>query len=317
MRVLVTGGAGFIGSHVAETLALRGDEVTVVDDLSSGRLANVPKGVRFERGDVRDSRFVTALFRDVRPEAVSHQAAQASVSVSVREPERDAQVNVLGTMVVAKAAAELGARLVFASTGGAIYGEVPEPRVAKPGDPTLPESPYAASKLSAEIFLEVFAKLYGLRYTVLRYANVYGPRQDSEGEAGVVAIFLGRLLRGEPVSVFGMSKSGDAGCIRDYTYVSDVVRANLAAIDGALDVRILNVGTGIGTATEQLAQLLVGAVGSGQLQYGEPRKGDLQRSVLDASEFSSRFGTPRSLHEGLALTAEYWRELLGQRGTTA
>ncbi|MBZ0119131.1 MAG: SDR family NAD(P)-dependent oxidoreductase, partial [Sandaracinaceae bacterium] len=226
MRALVTGGAGFIGSHVADALLAAGHEVIVFDDLSTGREGNVPQGARFVRGDLRDEAAVEALFAE-RIDVIAHQAAQTSVSVSVREPLRDAQVNVLGSLVLLEAARkhEVG-RIVYASTGGAIYGEVPEGERAREDWPARPLSPYACSKLAFEHYLEAYRREHGLASTILRYANVYGPRQDPHGEAGVVAIFGRRLIDGQALSIHAMRDAGDDGCVRDYVYVGDVVRAN-------------------------------------------------------------------------------------------
>ncbi|HVZ35762.1 MAG TPA: NAD-dependent epimerase/dehydratase family protein, partial [Polyangiaceae bacterium] len=194
MRILVTGGAGFIGSHIADAALARGHEVLVIDDLSTGKRANVPSGARFVELDIRDGKRLHELIGEFRPQVISHQAAQTSVSVSTREPVRDADINVTGSLQLGDAAVEHGVeRLIFASTGGAIYGEVPEGARAKEGDRTTPLSPYACSKLAFETYLTgYFAKERGLKSTVLRYANVYGPRQDPHGEAGVVAIFAQR-----------------------------------------------------------------------------------------------------------------------------
>lgn len=308
MKVLVTGGAGFIGSHVAEAAIDAGHEVLVVDDLSSGRTENVPLGADFHPVDIRNRTALRELVLHYRPDAISHHAAQASVSVSVREPLRDADVNVLGSINVAEAAIECNSRLVFASTGGALYGEVAEGETAGEDRPALPLSPYACSKASFELYLRAFGKASGLRYTILRYGNVYGPRQDPHGEAGVVAIFLQRLLRGQPIQVNARLSPGDEGCIRDYVYVRDAVRANLAAFDGALDKRTINVATGIDTSTRALAERLVALVGTTAIVNDGPhRPGDLQRSVLDPTVMVSILGEPTPLDRGLIATTEWFR----------
>jgi UDP-glucose 4-epimerase len=309
MRIIVTGGAGFIGSHLAEAALARGYEVWVVDNLSSGKRDNVPAGAQFVELDICDSAGFEGLVGQVQPQVISHQAAQTSVSVSTREPLRDAQVNILGSLNVANAAlAHKVQRVVFASTGGAIYGEIPEGTRAKEGDPTGPLSPYGCSKLSFEHYLRYYAHEHGLVSTVLRYANVYGPRQDPHGEAGVVAIFAQRLREKLPVQVNARHTPGDAGCIRDYVFVEDVVKANLAAIDGAISEPLLNVCTGEGTATRTLAEELRRELGTdSEVRDGPRRPGDLERSVLDPTRCRQVVGTATPLAEGLARTARWFK----------
>jgi UDP-glucose 4-epimerase len=309
VKILVTGGAGFIGSHVAEAAVLAGHEVLVVDDLSNGRVENLPSGVDFHPVDIRDRDVLRELAVHFAPEAISHHAAQASVSVSVREPLRDARVNVLGSLNVAGVALECGSRLVFASTGGALYGEVSEDELAGEDWPAHPLSPYACSKASFELYLRAFAETSSLRYTILRYANVYGPRQDPYGEAGVVAIFFQRLLHGEPIQVNARAALGDDGCVRDYVYVQDAVRANLAAFEGALDGQTINVATGVATSTRALAEQLVRLVDAPSIVDDGPyRAGDLRRSVLDPTVMISMLGEPTPLERGLAATADWFRQ---------
>jgi len=308
MRILVTGGAGFIGSHVAEAALEAGHRVLVVDDLSNGRTENLPSNADFHPLDIRNGDALRELALHFHPDAISHHAAQASVTASVREPVRDADVNVLGSLNVSNVALECGSRLVFASTGGALYGEVPEGEAAGEEWPALPLSPYACSKASFELYLRAFGQVPGLRYTILRYANVYGPRQDPHGEAGVVAIFLERLLRGEPIQVNARAEEGDDGCVRDYVYVRDAVRANLAAFEGALDGRTINVGTGVGTTTRTLAERLADLVGGRAIiRDGTHRPGDLGRSVLDPTVMISILGKPTPLERGLTATTEWFR----------
>ncbi len=308
MKIMITGGAGFIGSHVAEAALEAGHKVLIVDDLSSGRHENVPSGAEFHPLDIRKGDVLRELVLGFQPDAISHHAAQASVSVSVREPALDADVNVVGSIEVAKAAIECGSRLVFASTGGALYGEVAEGATAGEDWPALPLSPYACSKASFELYLRAWGAASGLRYTILRYGNVYGPRQDPHGEAGVVAIFLQRLLRGEPIQVNARKQEGDAGCVRDYVYVRDAVRANLAAFDGALDGRTINIATGIGTSTRALAERLAELTGgAAAIRDGGHRAGDLERSVLDPTMMLAILGAPTSLEVGLAATTDWFR----------
>jgi UDP-glucose 4-epimerase len=315
MRIVVTGGAGFIGSHVADAFVAAGHEVLVLDDLSTGRRENVPAGAAFVEVDIRDAEAVQAAFAGFRPEIVDHQAAQTSVSVSTREPVRDAEINVVGTINVLQACVRHRvSRVVFASTGGAIYGEVPDPERAVVGRPTHPLSPYACSKLAGEHYLYMFRHEHGLPYTVLRYANVYGPRQDPHGEAGVVAIFSQRLVAGAPIRINAMRDPGDPGCIRDYVSVTDVVKANVAAVGptgpegGSIQSDILNVCTGVPTTTLDIARGLASALGvEPQLEHGPRRAGDLERSVLDPTAFVALLGPPVPLAEGLAETARWFR----------
>jgi UDP-glucose 4-epimerase len=308
VKILVTGGAGFIGSHVAEAAVEAGHEVLVVDDLSNGRTENLPPIADFHPIDIRNKDVFRELAIHFKPDAISHHAAQASVSVSVREPLLDADVNVLGSLNVADVALECGSRLVFSSTGGALYGEVPEGQTAGEEWPALPLSPYACSKASFELYLRAFGQASGLRYTILRYANVYGPRQDPHGEAGVVAIFIQRLLRGEPIHVNARTKEGDDGCVRDYVYVRDSVRANLAAFEGALDGRTINIASGVATSTRTLAERLAGLVDKpAVINDGPHRAGDLQRSVLDPAVMVSILGEPTPLGRGLTATTEWFR----------
>lgn len=309
MRILVTGGAGFIGSHLVDAALARGHEVWVVDDLSTGRRENVPEAARFVALDIRDGDALTKLVCEIKPQVISHQAAQTSVSVSTREPLRDAQINVLGGLNVANAAvAARVERLVFASTGGAIYGEIPEGKRAGEDYARVPLSPYGASKLAFEGYLPYFNHEHGLKSTVLRYANVYGPRQDPHGEAGVVAIFAQRLRDREPLQVNGRAKAGDAGCVRDYVFVKDVVLANLAAIDGAIERPVMNVGTGEGTTTKQLIEHLQEELGApAELRFSDRRAGDLERSVLDPTYCRSVLSHLTPLAEGLRETARWFK----------
>ncbi|WP_437191253.1 SDR family NAD(P)-dependent oxidoreductase [Planctomicrobium sp. SH527] len=248
MRVLVTGGAGFIGSHLTDALLKAGHQVAVIDDLSSGSSSNVPATAKFFQIDIRNSQQVADAFAEFRPDAVSHQAAQMSVSRSVREPGFDAEVNLLGLINVASAAVAVGTkRMVFASSGGVLYGEATSP--AGEETPAQPVSPYGISKWGGEQYLKFFHREHGLSSVALRYANVYGERQNPHGEAGVVAIFCTRLLRGQSATI-----NGDGKYVRDYVHVSDVVRANLAALQlNQSGFEPINIGTGIGTDVNELA----------------------------------------------------------------
>ena len=311
MKILVTGGAGFIGSHVAEAAIEAGHDVLVVDDLSNGRTENLPPNADFHPIDIRNNDVFRELALHFKPDAISHHAAQASVTVSVREPLLDADINVLGSLNVANVALECGSRLIFSSTGGALYGEVPEGQLAGEDWPALPLSPYACSKASFELYLRAFGQANELRYTILRYANVYGPRQDPHGEAGVVSIFLQRLLRGEPIQVNARATQGDDGCVRDYVYVRDSVRANLAAFEGALDGRTINIASGVATTTRTLAEQLAHLVDQPAIiNDGPHRAGDLERSVLDPGVMISILGEPTPLERGLTATTEWFRSHL-------
>jgi UDP-glucose 4-epimerase len=305
MKALVTGGAGFIGSHVADALLADGWSVEVLDNLSTGKRARVPAGAVLREVDVRDGDAVRRVVETFRPDVVCHQAAQASVVVSTRDPILDAQVNVLGSihLLQASVAAKVG-RFVFASTGGAIYGEVPEGQRASESSKPAPASPYACSKFATEAYLEAYRSEYGLAYTVLRYANVYGPRQDPHGEAGVVAIFARRLLANEPIQINARVKEGDDGCVRDYVYVADVVDANLRAARGEIAARVANVASGSATTTRDLAERIKRATQSKSAIGHAPRRpGDLQRSVLAPAPGSR---PPVPLDEGLRQTLDWF-----------
>jgi UDP-glucose 4-epimerase len=280
VRVVVTGGAGFIGSHVVEALLGRGDEVTIVDDLSNGKRENVPEGARLVVHDIREG--LADVFAEARPEACCHLAAQVDVRVSVDRPTHDASVNVLGTIAVLEAAREHDAQVVFSSTGGAIYGECEAP--ATEDAERRPLAPYGVSKLAGEEYLAAYNRLYGARHVALRYGNVYGPRQDPHGEAGVVAIFFGRLAEGEAARIFG-----DGLQTRDYVYAGDVARATLAAIGHGGGV--FNVGTGRETSVVELYDLCRRVAGSElQAESAPARLGELQRSVLDVSHSERELG---------------------------
>ncbi|PYE55738.1 NAD-dependent epimerase/dehydratase family protein [Deinococcus yavapaiensis] len=311
MRFLITGGAGFIGSHIVEHALKRGLTVAVLDDLSEGRREFVPEGVPFFQVDVRDDAAVRAVFEDFRPDVVSHQAAQASVSVSVRDPLHDASVNVMGGLTILRAAVDARvSRVLFASSGGTVYGEVAPGTAAREDDPKLPISPYATSKLAFELYLETFRVQYGLSYTVLRYGNVYGPRQNPHGEAGVTAIFARLLLSGEPVRVNAARDGDAAGCVRDYVYVEDVAAVNVAAALAELgEDAVFNVGTGEGRTTLDVATALAGALGVPlDVRRGDYRAGDLQRCVLDVGRLREAWRAPTPFEEGMARTADWFRE---------
>jgi UDP-glucose 4-epimerase len=307
VRAIVTGGAGFIGSHVVDALVARGDEVTVLDNLSTGRRENVAERARLVEADLAEA---GRVFTEARPEVCFHLAAQADVRVSVERPDFDAEVNLLGTIRVLEAARMLDAQVILASTGGAIYGECDEPAAEE--SPRQPLAPYGASKLAAEEYLATYNRLHGTQHVSLRYGNVYGPRQDPHGEAGVVAIFFGRLARGEPLRIFGNGRQ-----TRDYVYVGDVVAATLAAQGHA---GVFNVGTGTETSVVELAGACCKVAGvSAPLGHEPARVGELQRSVLDPSlaERELGFRAQTRLHDGLAATWEFVRESEGEAGVGA
>jgi UDP-glucose 4-epimerase len=299
VAVLVTGGAGFIGSHVAEALVARGEEVVVLDDLSSGKRENLPEGVELVEGDVRESQ--DELFAGVKPTVCYHLAAQIDVRVSVARPEHDAQINVLGTVNMLQAALEQNTKLVFSSTGGAIYGECdgPAPEDAE----RRPISPYGTSKLAAEEYLATYNRLNGTGHVSLRYGNVYGPRQDPHGEAGVVSIFLNALLTGDTPKIFG-----DGMQTRDYVFAGDVARASLAAAER--DGGVYNVGTERETTVVELLELCQRIAGTSvEPTFMPARPGEIQRSVLDISRAVDELGwrPEHSLEDGLRETYEFFR----------
>jgi len=308
MKILVTGGAGFIGSHVAEAFQQAGHEVHVLDDLSSGRRENVPPGVVLHVMDIRSGE-VEELWAEHGFEVLCHHAAQMDVRRSVSDPLFDAEVNVLGTLRLLEAGRKHGLRkVIFASTGGAIYGE-PEYVPQDEDHPVRPVSPYGVTKLAGEKYLHYYYVQYGIPYVALRYANVYGPRQNPHGEAGVVAIFLERILRGQQSIIYG-----DGRQTRDFTYVEDVVRANMLAL-AYPEPDVFNVGTGQETDVLSLFRLICQATGSDIPEvHGPPRPGEQRRSVLGYKKIRDRMGWEPSvsLQEGIARTAAYFRQQLAQ-----
>ena len=300
MRAIVTGGAGFIGSHVVDALVARGDDVAVVDSLVHGTKDNVSDRAELHVRDIREP--LHDLFVEVRPEAVFHLAAQVDVRVSVEQPVEDAETNVIGTLRILEAARPHGSQVVFASTGGAIYGECEE--AAREDSPTEPLSPYGTAKLAAEEYLRSYNRLYGTRHIALRYGNVYGPRQVPHGEAGVVAIFLGSLARGEQVRIFG-----DGTQTRDYIYVGDVARATTSTV--GQDHGVFNVGTGRETSVVELYELCALVAGSSvPAEHAPARLGELQRSFLDPEVAARELGFTAmvDLEDGLRATWDWIRE---------
>ncbi len=293
MRTLVTGGAGFIGSNLVDALLARGNEVHVLDDLSTGKRERVADAATLHVADIRSP---DEEFDSARPEVVYHLAAQADVRTSVERPHFDAAVNVLGTVRILEAARRHGARVVFSSTGGAIYGECDGP--AREDASPQPLAPYGASKLCGEEYLATWNRLYGTGHVTLRFGNVYGPRQEPHGEAGVVAIFMGRLQNGGTPTIYG-----DGRQTRDYVYVGDVVDAMLRATDH--DGGVYNVGTGTETSVLELYDAIVAVTGIERApERAEARLGELQRSSLDptAAERDLGWRAETSLDEGLRKT---------------
>jgi UDP-glucose 4-epimerase len=275
MKVLVTGGAGFIGSHVCDAFRARGDEVCVIDDLSSGRAGRLPDDVALYKGSVINASRLSTLIAEIEPELICHLAAQVDVRDSVAYPANDAEVNVVGTVNLLEAARDVGARVLLSSTGGAIYGNdapIPSSEAISPA----PRSPYGVAKYCAEQYVGLYNRLYGTEHGVLRFANVYGPRQGSSGEACVISVFCANAIQGNLLTIYGDGKQ-----TRDYVYIDDCVAAFMAAADYG-KAGIWNIGTGTEVDVMDLAKLVTALTGSGsQLLFESARAGELSRSALD------------------------------------
>lgn len=309
---LVTGGAGFIGSHVADTLLANGFTVTVLDNLSSGKREQLPEGATFHELEITSPE-AALLVQDGRFDVICHLAAQIDVRKSVIDPVYDAQINILGSLNLLEAVRASGkaTRFVFSSTGGAVYGDLVEPPTAELCAKD-PQSPYGTAKLSVEYYMGYYARIHGLDTVALRYSNVYGPRQDPHGEAGVVAIFCNRLLEGVPLTVFG-----DGGQTRDYVFVGDVAKANYLAATSTLpeavgvDSRAFNIGTGTETDVIELTRLLkLAAESDVEVQHAPARPGEQRRSAVDVARAGNVLGWRplMPLARGLRVTFEYFRQ---------
>jgi UDP-glucose 4-epimerase len=304
MKVLVTGGAGFIGSHIVDQLIADGHQVVVIDNLSSGRREQVNKSASFHEIDLTSEQLTQVIIQE-RPQVIVHQAAQTRVDVSIDQPARDANTNIIGTINLLEGARQAGTKkIVFASTA-AVYGN-PSYLPIDEQHPVQPLSGYGAAKSAAEHYLQIYHYLYGIDYTILRYANVYGLRQDPRGEGGVVSIFIDKILHNQPVTIFG-----DGEQTRDYVYVEDIARANLLAIERA-NGEVINVGTGVQTSIKQLIALFEKITkGSVRKEYGPARSGDIQHSYFAGHKAKEHLSwEPQiSLEEGLRRTFLYYRDL--------
>ena len=303
MRILVTGGAGFIGSHVVDRYIAGGHTVSVMDNLSSGKKERVHQKATFYEADIRDTDVLRRIFEKEQPEILNHHAAQIDVRKSITDPAFDADVNLIGLLRLLEAGRSRLSRVVFASSGGAIYPDaeiIPTPETAPP----CPQSPYGVSKYASEVYLGMIERLYGLPFVALRYGNVYGPRQDPYGEAGVVAIFIGKLNAGETATIFG-----DGEQVRDYVFIGDVVEANVLSLHGPSGV--FNIGTGKATSVNDLFQQINSVMGKNmKAVYAPARVGEAKKSVLAWEKAKAELGwSPKtSFPEGIRKTVEFFRQ---------
>jgi UDP-glucose 4-epimerase len=308
LKILITGGAGFIGSHITDALISAKHTVTVLDNLSSGRRENLSPNVQFVQGDIRDRSLIDRLFQEHKFEIINHHAAQMDVRKSVEDPVFDAETNIIGSINLLEASVKYSvARFIFASTGGAIYGEQ-EYYPADENHPTNPESPYGAAKRSIELYLHYYKKVHGLQHTIFRYANVYGPRQDPQGEAGVVSIFANALLQDKQCTIFGTGSQ-----TRDYVFVGDLVRAHLSALENKMGSETFNISTGIETSVNDLFAMLSEILTEKEAKaiYAHARKGELERSVCSYQKAEKMLGWKPEikLRDGLKKTVEYFQAI--------
>ena len=305
MRILVTGGAGFIASHVAEGFLAAGHDLAILDNLSTGFRENIPSGAKFYEGDIRDAQFVSHVFDDFKPDAVDHHAAQMDVRKSLLDPVFDAHTNILGSINLIQNAVRLRVqKFIYISTGGAVYGE-PRWLPVMENHEVHPECAYGISKHTVEHYLELYRILEGLPYTVLRYPNVFGPRQNPHGEAGVIAIFSGLMLDGQTPIIYG-----DGEQLRDYTYVADIVNANMKALDRG-EGEIVNIGSGVGTSVNTIYENLADILKFPHpAKYAPERMGEIRKIFLDARKAIEVLGwVPQiSFRDGLVRTVEWTRQ---------
>ncbi|MFI5264713.1 MAG: NAD-dependent epimerase/dehydratase family protein [Candidatus Kapaibacterium sp.] len=306
MKILITGGAGFIGSHIADALITSGHAVVVLDNLSSGSRENLNPNAQFIQGDICDHSLIDRLFSEHQFDIINHHAAQMDVRKSVEDPVFDAETNIIGSINLLEASVKYSIkRFIFASTGGAIYGEQ-EYYPADENHLTNPESPYGVAKRSIELYLHYYNKVHGLAHTIFRYANVYGPRQDPSGEAGVVSIFANTLLQNKQCTVFG-----DGSQTRDYVYVGDLVRAHLLALENTMGSETFNISTGIETSVNDLFTMLSDIIVGKKAEaiYADARKGELERSVCSYKKAEKMLGWKPEikLRDGLEKTVEYFQ----------
>ncbi len=307
MRILVTGGAGFIGSHVVDGYLAEGHEVSVVDDLSHGQEAHLNPQAQFHRVDLLDFKSLEKVFREKQPEILNHHAARVDVREAVEDPLFDARVNILGSLHLLELSRRYGVqKVIYISSGGAIYGE-PDTLPVREDHPIRPLSPYGASKYAVEPYLSLYGRLFGLRFTVLRYPNVYGPRQDPRGEAGVVAIFCRQMFSGERPTIFG-----DGTKTRDYVYVEDIVRANLQALGPKGEMEAFNLGWGREISDLEVFKAAREALGvEVEPVFGEPRPGEVSRICLDAQRAQKVLDWKPLIpfREGVRKTVSYFKSL--------
>jgi UDP-glucose 4-epimerase len=303
MKILVTGGCGFIGSHVVDAYVAEGHDVVIIDDLSTGDIGNLNSKAKFYEKDISSD--IADIFNSEEFDLVNHHAAQINVRTSVENPVFDARVNILGTLNLLNLAVQHGVKkFIFASSGGAIYGE-PEALPANEATPLSPLSPYGVSKVAAEKYIMIFTRLFGLHGAILRYSNVYGPRQIAKSEAGVISIFIENILKNEPCIVYG-----DGEQTRDYVYVGDVVQANLLVLGG--ESCVVNIGTGVETSVNGLIDRFSAISGKAiEHRHVDPRPGEVLRSVLDCQKAASQIAwQPRTaLTDGIAKTLEYFKKI--------